>query len=233
MQGDEQSESQILARARRAVDEKEFEYARFLYKEALRIDPEDNTAREELHRLRDVTRSENTLLDSIKFTYYAAKILANRAMSNYSNVIDAAESLLEVSKMSEFGLKSMLHAAYNAGYYKLAIFISKSVIEVGASVEDMVVIAKSFLGEKIFDKAAKIAKEITEMDPENEEAKDILWKASVERHMDSGVQLVTAGGDKRFVPPKIDADKIFIASHKDGVEDKKNGDKKGPEKAGG
>jgi tetratricopeptide (TPR) repeat protein len=229
MHPEEQSET-ILARARRAVDERELEYARFLYLEALRVNPQDNTAREELHKLMESMRSGSAILDKIKFTYYALKILANRAMANYCKVIDAAENLLEINEMSEFGLKSMMHAAYNAGYYKLAIFVSQKVIDVGAGTDDMMVIAKAFLQERIFDKAAKIAKEIAASDPENEEAKDILWKASVEKHMNSEVQLVTAGMDRRFVPPKIDADKIFIASHKEADGDKKNGDKKSTEK---
>ncbi|MDR2737922.1 MAG: hypothetical protein LBB18_03220 [Puniceicoccales bacterium] len=226
MQGEEHPESEILIRARRAMGENDFVYARFLYTEALAIDPQNNAARARLHRLRESISGGNSVIKGIKTAFYALKIFFHKTTAKYDRVIDDVENLLNVSPTSNFGLRAMLHAAYEAGYYKLAIFAAEKIGEIGMEMEDLLVVAKSYLNEKVFDKAIKVAKDVSEVDPENEEAKDILWKSSVEKHMNSDVTLVTAGGDKRFVPPKIDSDKIFIASHKEEKDGKKKDDKK-------
>ncbi|MDR1433162.1 MAG: hypothetical protein LBI61_02365 [Puniceicoccales bacterium] len=230
MQRQKQSDGDILQRAKRAIEENDFAYARFLYEEALSIDPQDTVARAELHRLRDIAPKEDVPFAKLRTACHALGILLNRGLSKHAKVVDAAERLLDINARSKFAFKSMLYAAYGAGYYKLAIFASQKVLELGAEIEDLIIIAKSFLGEKIFDQAAKFAKEATKVDPQNEEAKDVLWKASVERHMNSEVQLVTAGSEKRFVPPKIDANKIFIASHKDEKNDENGSEKRSGER---
>ncbi|MDR1528218.1 MAG: hypothetical protein LBS22_01355 [Puniceicoccales bacterium] len=213
MQGEE-TESDILARAQKAIDEEEdLIYAKFLYREALAINPQDISARTAMHELREKLPVSTSVFDRIGFVFFAIKLLICKVRESYDQVIDAAENLLDINPSSEFALRNILYAAYGAGYHKLVIFVSQKVMKMGAELEDLIVIARSYLNEKIFDQAAKIAKEAVELDPANEEAKDILWKSSVEKHMNSDVALVTADGNKRFVPPKVDADKIFIASH--------------------
>ncbi|MDR0693623.1 MAG: hypothetical protein LBF49_03630 [Puniceicoccales bacterium] len=220
MQGEE-TESDILARAQRAIDDSDFIYAKFLYREALTINPQDIAARTAMHELRKKFPASISALDRIGFIFSAIKLLIRKAKKSYDQVIDVAENLLDINPSSEFALRNILHAAYGAGYHKLVIFMSQKVMEVGAEVEDLIVVAQSYLNEKIFDQAAKVAKEAMELDPASEEARDILWKSSVEKHMNSDVALVTADGNKRFVPPKVDADKIFIASHSSREEQEK------------
>jgi hypothetical protein len=41
-------------------------------------------------------------------------------------------------------------------------------------------------------------------------AKDILWKSSIGKHMNSDVPLMTYEGNKQFILPKIDTDKISL-----------------------
>ncbi|MDR1401649.1 MAG: hypothetical protein LBI81_01665 [Puniceicoccales bacterium] len=223
----EQAENDILTRARRAIGESNFTYAKFLYKGALEINPQDNAARYELHKLREAVSDDVSIFGKAKFAFHALKMLFHRITLNHNGMIREAENLLDIDKTSNFALRSMLHAAYSAGYYKLVTFISKQVIELGSGIDDMIIIAKSFLNEKIFDQATKIAKEAAAIDPENEEAKGILWQASVEKHINSDVQLITAGGEGRFVPPKVDATKIFIASHKEANDGRKSDNGKG------
>ncbi|MDR1891095.1 MAG: hypothetical protein LBQ23_02845 [Puniceicoccales bacterium] len=210
---EEEKENEILVRAQKAVDDNDFTYAKFLYREALAINPQDIAARTAMYELRNKFPVPNAVFAGIRFVFCALKILIYRAKEGYDQVIKAAENLLDAKPSSEFAFRSILHAAYGAGYYKLVIFASQKVIEMGAEVEDLVIIAQAYLNEKIFDRAAKIAKEAMELDPANEEAKDILWKSSVEKHMNSDVPLMTTDGNKRFIPPKVDTDKIFIASH--------------------
>jgi tetratricopeptide (TPR) repeat protein len=221
MHGEEQTEDEILTRARKAIAENDLAYARFLYCEALAVNPQNNAARAELHKLRETAKGGNSFANAVKFAYYASKIFFHRAVAKYDKIIDDAENLLNVSPTSRFGFRAILHAAHDAGYYKLAIFVAEKIKGIDSDTGDLLAMARAYLNEKIFDKSAKIAKEISEMDPENEEAKDLLWKSSVEKHMNTEVTLVTAGGDRRFVPPKIDSDKIFIASHKDEKKDDK------------
>ncbi|MDR2603447.1 MAG: hypothetical protein LBC11_02720 [Puniceicoccales bacterium] len=210
---EEETESDILIRAQKAVDDGDFIYAKFLYREALTINPQDIVARTAMHELREKVFTSSSMLDRIGFIFSAIKLLIYKAKGSYDQVINAAEDLLDISPSSEFAFKNILYAAYGAGYHKLVIFASQKVTEMGAESEDLIVIARSYLHEKIFDQAAKVAKEAMELAPDSEEAKDILWKSSVEKHMNSDVALVTADGNKRFVPPKVDAEKIFIASH--------------------
>ncbi|MDR2628924.1 MAG: hypothetical protein LBC30_02970 [Puniceicoccales bacterium] len=210
---EEETENDILARAQKAIDDDDFIYAKFLYREALAINPQDTAARTAMHELRKKIPVSTSVFDGIKFIFLAIKLLICKAKRNYDQVINIAENLLDISPSNEFALRNILYAAYEGGYYKLVIFVSQKVMEMEIELEDLIVIAQSYLNEKLFDQASKIAKEAMELDPANEEAKDILWKSSVEKHMNSDVALVTADGNKRFVPPKVDADKIFIASH--------------------
>jgi tetratricopeptide (TPR) repeat protein len=213
MQGEEQPADGILTRAKLAVDERDFDYARFLYGEALTIDPQNNDARSALHNLRELVGYDDSLLNGIAIAYHSLALMVKYAMAHYDDAIREAEKLLDVSPNSPFALRSILRSAHRAGYSKLGTFIAEKVMEAECAVEDLTIIAKAFLDEKMFDQAAKVAKEIAEIDPENEVAKDILWKSSVEKHMNSDVQLVTADGANRFIPPKVDQEKIFIASH--------------------
>jgi tetratricopeptide (TPR) repeat protein len=225
MQEEDPCDNDLLGRARRAVDENDLAYAKFLYMEALAIDQQNNEARTELHRLRENVPAESNF-SKIKFAYHALRILLLKVVSNYDGVISAAENLLEIAPHSNFALKSIFLAAHAAKYHKLVVLIAERVREAGCDIADLVIMAKSFLNEKIFDQAIKIAKEVEPIEPDNEEIKEILWKASVEKHANSDVQLMTAGADKRFIPPKIDAEKIFIASHRDAKDDKRLPDQK-------
>ncbi|MDR3144256.1 MAG: hypothetical protein LBT64_02015 [Puniceicoccales bacterium] len=209
----------ILARAKLAVEEHDFEYARFLYEEALSINPQDNDARAGMHKLRELGGRSDSILNGVAVGYRSLRILIKYAMAQYDEAIREAEKLLDIAPDSNFALRNILRAAHKAGYNKLVIFMAEKMMQSECAVEDLITMAHAFLNEKIFDQAANVAKEIAEIDPENEEAKDILWKSSVEKHMNADVQLVTAGGEKRFVPPKVDQDKIFIASHNDKSKD--------------
>jgi tetratricopeptide (TPR) repeat protein len=225
----EQPESEILLRAKKAIDENNRVYARFLYREALSIDPQDNAARAELHKLREGIPIDDSAFSKIKFVFGMIKVVMYKILSDHDSVITASEQLLDIIPDSSFALASMLNAADKAGYHKIITFLSEKIRDGGCTLEDLVIIARAFLNEKMFDQSAKVAKEATDIDPENEDAKDILWQASIEKHANSDVTLVTAGGEKRFIPPKIDAEKIFIASHKEEKDDKKD-DKKGDDK---
>ncbi|MDR2778702.1 MAG: hypothetical protein LBB16_00220 [Puniceicoccales bacterium] len=224
---EEETENNILIRAQKAIDENDFIYAKFLYHEALAINPQDTAARSAMYRLRDKFSISTSIFDGIRLIFFSLKVLIHKVRKSYDKVINAAENLLDINPTSAFAFKNILHAAYGAGYYKLVIFVSQKIIEMGAEIEDLVAIAQSYLNEKIFDQAAKIAKEVTELDPTNEDAKDILWKSSVEKHMNSDVALVTADGNKRFVPPRVDANKIFITSHASHNEQEEKDDRRG------
>jgi tetratricopeptide (TPR) repeat protein len=226
MQEKDHRESDVLSRAKKAIDGNDFSYARFLYSEALSVDPQNNAARSELYKMREAMPHDFSAMDKIKFAYHALKILLSKALANYDQIIGEAEKLLDIVPDSNFAMRSILQAASGARYYKLVIFAAEKIKESELNPEELILAAQAYLNEKIFDRATKIAKLAVEVDPENEEAKEVLWKSSVERHMNSDVQLVTADGDKRFVPPKVDKDKIFIASHKDD-KDKGKGTKAG------
>ena len=139
-------------------------------------------------------------------------MLVHKNMSQYGCAIADIEKMLDAKPSSEFATMSMMHIAYDAGYNKLVIFVyDNTKDDIQYELDDMIIIASAYLNEKILDKAAKVAKDATLIDPDNEKAKDILWKASVWKHMNSEASLVTVDGNNRFVPPKIDAEKIFIS----------------------
>jgi tetratricopeptide (TPR) repeat protein len=230
MEEDGQSENGVVARARKAVNDGDLAYAEFLYREALRLDTQNAVARMELHKLWESRGPIGSIQAKIGFVYHALRVLIHRSLSNHDGVIAASDEILALNPISDFGLKSMLHAAYAAKYYGLVAMLSDRVMENGCEIADLLAIAHSLFNEHAPDRAVKIAKEVIAMDPDNEDAKDIVWKASVDRHMNSDVKLVTAGGDNRFVPPKIDADKIFIASHKEEKEEKNGESKSGGKK---
>jgi tetratricopeptide (TPR) repeat protein len=221
----ERPEDDIMQRAKEASEEGNFAYAEFLYREAIGLDPQNVAAREKLYKLLESAERKESVFDKIKIGYHILRILVHRCFSNHDGVIAASGDVLATNPNSDFGLKSMIRAAYAAKYYKLVTFLGEKMMEGGCEVEDLLMIARSFFNENMPDRAVKISREIIAIDPENEEAKDMIWKASVERHMNSDVKLVTAGGGG-FVPPKIDAEKIFIASHRE-KKDKNDGGKDG------
>ena len=220
------TDSQIVLRAKQAVADGDIKYAKFLYNEALAIDPQDVVARKELHNMRKAEKRPNAVLSNLSFFINLCKMLVHKNMSQYGCAIADIEKMLDAKPSSEFATMSMMHIAYDAGYNKLVIFVyDNTKDDIQYELDDMIIIASAYLNEKILDKAAKVAKDATLIDPDNEKAKDILWKASVWKHMNSEASLVTVDGNNRFVPPKIDAEKIFISSHKAEKEKAEKADK--------
>ena len=79
----------------------------------------------------------------------------------------------------------------------------------------LVEVVYAYIRSQDYPKAMLLGKELSQMYPDDESVKDALLKASVERHNHSDVTLMTAGGENRFVPPKIETDKIVLQSHKE------------------
>lgn len=208
------SEDYVLTRAKQAHKEGDIAYARFLCKEAITINPNNTTAWELLFNLRTQSNANN-VIKTIKFGYFFLKLLIHIAMKRYIFALYEAYNMLGTNPTSNIALQQIIRIANKAGYYRLIIAIYEHEENIFNEIDDLIIVARAYLSEKIFDRSAKIAKECTLIAPDNEELKDILWKASVERHMNSDVALVTSDNNTRFVPPKIDAEKIFISSHKD------------------
>ena len=202
-----------VERAKKAILDGNLDYALFLYRETLAAEPENITVRSEMHKLRKSLAQESNFTTSLKSFFLTLKIAIDQAMSKNDLIIKDCEHLLDLQPNNVFALKTLLQTSSNLGYDKLTIFLADEVLETDHDVEDIIIIAKAFLNEKILDKASKIAKEGLDVDPDNEELKDIVWKASVEKHTNTSTPLVTAE-DNRFIPPKIDTNKIFISSHK-------------------
>lgn len=207
-------EDYVLTRAKQALQEGNVAYAKFLCQEAITIDPQHVAAWKLLFKLQ--TQSNvNKAIKTAQFIYFSLKLLIHNALKDYRAALYDACHILNVAQNSNFAMLQIIRAASKAQYYKLVVAIYENEENLINAVDDLIIVAKSYLAEKIFDSAAKIAKEATVIAPDNEELKDILWKASVEKHMNSNVSLVTSDNNTRFVPPKIDTEKIFISSHKD------------------
>lgn len=207
-------EDHVVIRAKQALQEGNIPYAKFLCKEAITIDPQHVQAWKLLFKLKTPSDT-NKAIRTAKIVCILLKLLMHNALKNYQASLYDAYNIFNISPDNNFATLQMIRIAGKAQYYKLVIAIYENDENLINEIDDLIIIAKSYLAEKIFDRAAKIAKDASVIAPDNEELKDILWKASVERHMNSDVSLVTSDNNTRFVPPKIDTEKIFISSHKD------------------
>ncbi|MDR0715769.1 MAG: hypothetical protein LBF25_03320, partial [Puniceicoccales bacterium] len=65
-------------------------------------------------------------------------------------------------------------------------------------------------------------------DPDDEEAKDIVWRSSVDKSINKNVNLVMADGCGSFVPPKVNSSEIVVSNpKKEGENGAKRWDGKG------
>jgi hypothetical protein len=88
--------------------------------DALVINPQDITAKIAIYELANKFPAPNVVFAGIKFGFFALKILIHRVKEGCDRVINPAENLQDAKPSSEFAFRSILHAAYGTGCYKLA-----------------------------------------------------------------------------------------------------------------
>ncbi|MDE6432195.1 MAG: hypothetical protein K2L13_02250, partial [Opitutales bacterium] len=138
-----------------------------------------------------------------------------------SNIIDSIEDLLDYNPNNFDGYRMIATTAEKAKMYILAEFSINEIPEDARTQEDLLTLARSLLEQKKFDKSLKIANSILEKSPENADAKDIVWKSSVDKQINQNVDLVVADGIKQVAPPKVDASQIVMSNAK--AEDENSG----------
>lgn len=92
------TDSQIVLRAKQAVADGDIKYAKFLYNEALAIDPQDVVARKELHNMRKAEKRPNAVLSNLSFFINLCKMLVHKNMSQYGCAIADIEKMLDAKQ---------------------------------------------------------------------------------------------------------------------------------------
>lgn len=221
----------LLERANVVLADGDSKYAMFLYREALKKEPENTEIRAALHKLRRSIR-ENTrsIFSLIKQWYLQMKILYQKRHNVPAcTMIDTIESWLDYDPNNFVGYRMIAQTALEAKMYILADFSINEIPEENRIREDLLILARAAMEQKKFDQSLKIANSILESDPDDPEAKDIVWKSSVDKHMSPKVELVMADGIKRMAPPHVDAAQIVMTNPKTDDKNKKE-EKDGGEK---
>lgn len=128
------------------------------------------------------------------------------------------------------GCRMLAKAAMDEKLHKLAEFSINEIPEDMRTHDDLLVLAQALMEQKKFDQSLKIANSILENYPEDPDAKDIIWKSSVDKQMNQKVNLMMADGIKTVAPPRVDASQIVLsnpqASEKKDEKDGKSKQKK-------
>ncbi|MDR0679763.1 MAG: hypothetical protein LBF42_01860, partial [Puniceicoccales bacterium] len=193
----------LLERVKTVSSDGDFKYASFLYREILKKYPENLDVRSELHRLRRQThfnvRTISALLKQM-FVLLKIKYLRQRHAPGWK-VLDEIEGFLDGSPSSVIGYRNLSKVAFSERLYKVAEFAICAIPQERRLRSDWLRLANSLFEEKKFDEAVSVANSMLENDPDDEEAKDIVWRSSVDKSINKNVNLVMADGCGSFVPP--------------------------------
>ncbi|MDR2721160.1 MAG: hypothetical protein LBB15_02630 [Puniceicoccales bacterium] len=216
----------LLERAKTVSSDGDFQYAEFLYREILKKYPESVDIRCELHRLRKLVHFKaRTIAALIKQMFVLLKIGYLRKKNAPAwRILDEIERFFDGSPSSITGYRNLSEVAFGAKLYNVAEFSIRAIPQERRSRLDLIRLANTLFEEKKFDDAVGVANSLLEDDPDDEEAKDIVWRASVDKSINKNVNLVMAEGCGTFVPPKVDASQIVVSNPKKENEDgKKSG----------
>lgn len=222
----------LLERAKTVLADGDLGYAVFLYREILKKYPEDVKIRQELHKLRKSVQSQSkNIFFFLKkvFTLIQLFVLQKRKFSA-SQIIDKIEELIDYDPTNLSGYRKIASIAKGAKMYNLLEFTINEIPIEERTYEDNILLARAFLEQKKFNQSLKVANLILENDPDNEEAKDIVWQSSVDKSMNKNLDLVMAGGLKKFSPPKVDASQIVLSNPQKRDDDDGKKDKDGKSK---
>ncbi|MDR2436288.1 MAG: hypothetical protein LBD33_03205 [Puniceicoccales bacterium] len=216
----------LLERAKTVSSDGDFQYAEFLYREILKKYPEDVDIRRELHKLRKLVHFRaRTVAALIKqaFVFLKIKYLRKKNAPVW-RIFDEIERFFDGSPSSAIGYRNLSEVAFEAKMYGTVEFAIQAIPEERRSRLDSIRLANTFFEEKKFDDAVRIANSLLENDPDDEEAKDIVWRASVDKSINKNVNLVMAEGCGAFIPPKVDASQIVVSTPKrDGEDGRRSG----------
>jgi hypothetical protein len=135
--------------------------------------------------------------------------------------LDEIESFLDGSPASSVGYRYLSDVAFEAKFYDVAEFAVRAIPQDRRSRPDWLRLANALCEMKKFDDAVQVANSLLESAQDDEEAKDILLRASVDKSINKNVDLMMVDGCGSFVPPKVNASEIVISSQK--KEDEKEG----------
>ena len=209
------NEHSLLMHARQAIRSHQYGYAMFLFREALKKKPDDLESRKEMHELRHLFKQKIGWWERWTLFSLRCQVLLQNSRGKYDAVIILCEKILDINNASAFAVRLLLQAALIQRYDALAIYIYESNLDVVFEMSTLVEVVYAYIRSQDYPKAMLLGKELSQMYPDDESVKDALLKASVERHNHSDITLMTAGGENRFVPPKIETDKIVLQTHKE------------------
>ncbi len=219
----------LLERAKTVLSDGNYKYTMFLYREILKKYPENLEIRKQLHKLRkSVYLPQRSFFSFIKKCLAYVKILyAKKHRVPTWQLIDTIETWIDYDPTNFSGYRLIAQTANAAHMYNLTEFSINEISEEERTHNDYIILAEALLGQKKFDKSLKIANTLLEKNPDDNEAKDIVWKSSVDKQMDKKLDLVMANGISHIAPPKVDTSQIIVSNHKnEGDEDKDNGHSK-------
>jgi tetratricopeptide (TPR) repeat protein len=213
----------LLERAKTVVSDGDFQYAEFLYREILKKYPGNVDIRCELHRLRKLVHFKaRTLAALTKQMFVSLRIwyLRKKHVPTW-RILEEIERFFDGDPSSIVGYRHMSEVAFGAELYGVAEFAIQAIPQERRSRSDLLRLADTFFEEKKFDDAVRVANSMLESDPDDEEAKDMMWRASVDKSINKNVNLVMVDGCNSFVPPKVDASQIVMSNQKREDEDEK------------
>jgi len=206
----------LLERVKTVSSDGDFQYAEFLYREILKKFPGNLDVRSELHRLRKLIHFNPwtvTALAKQMFTFLKIKYLRKRGAPAW-RILDEIENFFDGSPSSVTAYRNLSKVAFAAKLYNIAEFAVHAIPEEGRLRSDWLPLANALFEEKKFDEAVNVANSLLEIDPNDEEAKDIVWRASVDKSINKNVSLRMVDGCGSFVPPKVDASQIVMSNPK-------------------
>jgi tetratricopeptide (TPR) repeat protein len=227
---EEISDDPLLERVKTVCSDGDFRYAMFLYREILKKHPENLEIRRELHKLRKSVRFKSkalTLLLKQIFILLKIRYLCKRHTAAWK-ILDEIEGFLDGDPSSVVGYRYLSEVAFVAKFYNVVEFAIRAIPQEKRLRSDQLKLANALFAVKNFDDAVKVANSILENYPDDEEAKDIVWRASVDKSINKNVNLMMIDGCGSFVPPKVGASEIVMSSpKKEDEKEVKDGEKRG------
>ncbi|MDR3274174.1 MAG: hypothetical protein LBS87_02460 [Puniceicoccales bacterium] len=219
----------LLERVKTVSSDGDFQYAEFLYREILKKFPGNLDVRSELHRLRKLIHFNPwtvTALIKQMFIFLKMKYLRRKGAPAW-RILEEIERFLDGSPFSAAGYRNLSEVAFAAKLYNVAEFALLAIPQERRFRADWLLLASSLFEEKKFDDAVNVANFLLEVDSDDEEAKDIVWRASVDKSINKNVSLMMVDGCGSFVPPKVDVSQIVVSNpKKEGENGAKDGERK-------
>jgi tetratricopeptide (TPR) repeat protein len=226
---EEANDDPLLERVKTVCSDGDFRYAMFLYREILKKHPGNLEIRTDLHKLRRSVRYKlRTLGALIKRMLILLKVSYLRKKHAAAwRILDEIEGLMDGDPASIIGYRCLSEAAFEAKFHDVVEFAIRAIPQEKRLRSDWLRLANGLCTMKKFDDAVQVANFLLEGDPSDEEAKDILWRASVDKSINKNVNLMMVDGCGAFVPPKVDASEIVVSNPKKGDENgTRDGDKR-------